>query len=59
MRLRSCSVRAGIPAGVGPAVLGERSVLNNTLKEIQKLAKGGDKDAQMAWKLLNDNRFKK
>jgi hypothetical protein len=36
-----------------------KSVLNNTLKEIKELAKGGDKDARTAWKLLNDNRFKK
>jgi RHS repeat-associated protein len=36
-----------------------KSVLNNTLKEIQELSQDGDKDAQTAWKLLNDNRFKK
>lgn len=32
-------------------------MLNNTLKEIQELSRGGDKDAQTAWKLLNDNRL--
>ena len=33
--------------------------LNTTLEEILEAAKGGDKTAQTAWKLLNDNCFKK
>jgi RHS repeat-associated protein len=36
-----------------------KSVLGNTLKEILELAKEGDDEAKTAWKLLNDNRFKK
>ena len=36
-----------------------KSVLQNTLKEINELAQSGDKDAQTAWKLLTNNRFKK
>jgi RHS repeat-associated protein len=36
-----------------------KSVLQNTLKEINELAESGDKDAQTAWKLLTNNRFKK
>jgi hypothetical protein len=29
------------------------------LAEIKELAQDGDSDARTAWKLLNDNRFKK
>jgi RHS repeat-associated protein len=32
---------------------------SKTLEEILKLANSGNKDAKKAWKLLNDNRFKK
>ena len=32
---------------------------NKTLKEIREMASKGDKDAQTAWKLLNDSRFRK
>ena len=33
--------------------------LDTTLEKILEAAKGGDRTAQTAWKLLNDNRFKK
>lgn len=36
-----------------------KSVLNNALSEIKELARDGDSDARTAWKLLNENRFKK
>lgn len=36
-----------------------KSALNNTLQEIKKLSRDGDRDAKTAWKLLNDLCFEK